>query len=369
MYEAIPASADLSRALHSWLLSWYAREKRDLPWRRTRDPYAIWISEIMLQQTQVKTVLPFYERFMARFPDVYALAEASLDDVLRIWAGLGYYSRARNLRPAAQRIVKKCGGKFPETEEGLRALPGIGRYTAGAILSIAWGKDAAVLDGNVMRVLSRLFAFDIDPRSAPGQKALWDLAERLLPEGKSASWNQALMELGALVCLSDNPTCLLCPVAASCEARIRGEVDRYPVRGERKKVPVVQGICAIVWRGKKVLFVQRPEEGLLGGLWEFPTAELRGWKPRAGTAEDFVRETLGLEGSVEATLGVVRHIFTHRDLRLHLFVYAAKGGRLRAGRYRAHQWVRPSEFERFPLSALTEKVVARLAVMGSGMTY
>ena len=347
--------------LRRQLLDWYRRSQRDLPWRRSRDPYAVWISEIMLQQTQVKTVVPFYERFMARFPDVHALADASLDDVLRVWAGLGYYSRARNLRPAAKRIVKEHGGKFPETEEDLRALPGIGRYTAGAILSIAYGKDAAVLDGNVMRVLARLFAVDLDPRSTPGQKALWDLAERLLPKGKSDSWNQALMELGALVCLPDNPTCLLCPVATSCEARTRGEVDRYPVRGERRKVPVVQGICAIVRRGDKLLFVQRPAEGLLGGLWEFPTAELRGWKPRAGTAEDFVRETLGLEGSVEATLGVVRHIFTHRDLRLHLFIYSAKGGRFRAGRYRAHQWVRPSEIEKFPLSALTGKVVARLA--------
>ena len=365
MKEAIPASPDLRRALHSGLLTWYAREKRDLPWRRTRDPYAVWISEIMLQQTQVNTAVPFYERFMARFPDVRALAEASLDDVLRVWAGMGYYTRARNLRAAAHRIVEEGAGEFPATEETLRALPGIGRYTAGAILSIAYGKDAAVLDGNVMRVLTRLFAVGIDPRSTAGQKALWDLAERLLPTGKSADWNQALMELGAVVCVPDNPACLLCPVAAQCEARARGEIDRFPVRGKRRKVPVVQGLCAIVRRGDKVLFVQRPEEGLLGGLWEFPTAELRGWKPRSGTAEDFVRDTLGLEGAVAATLGVVRHIFTHRDLRLHLFVYDAKGGRLRAGRYRAHRWVRPREISGFPLSALTKKVLARLAEHGS----
>jgi A/G-specific adenine glycosylase len=360
METRIPLPDDKRETLHHRLPEWYDRGARDLPWRRTRDPYAVWISEIMLQQTQVKTVVPFYERFMDRFPDVRSLAEAKLDDVLGVWAGLGYYSRARNLHAAARRIMEAYGGKFPDTEEALRTLRGVGRYTSGAILSIAFGKDTPVLDGNVMRVLTRLFAIDLDPRSTPGQKTLWDLAARLLPPGKGSTWNQALMELGALVCLPENPSCLLCPVAPACEACHRGEVDRYPVRAERRKVPVVQGLCAIVRRGREFLFVQRPEKGLLGGLWEFPTAELSGLKPRPGTVEDFARETLGLEGTIQSSLGVIRHVFTHRDLRLHLFTFDVTGGRLRAGRYRAHRWVRVAEVKRFPISALTKKVLARI---------
>lgn len=360
MESQIPLSADLRTTLNRLILGWYSRHARDLPWRRTPDPYAVWVSEIMLQQTQVKTVVPFYEKFMARFPDVRSLAEADLDDVLHLWAGLGYYSRARNLLAAAKKIQDEYGGKFPDTEKSLRSLQGVGRYTAGAVLSIAYGKDTPVLDGNVMRVLSRLFALDVDPRSTAGQQALWDLAGRLVPTGKGSAWNQGLMELGALLCLPENSTCMLCPVNESCEALSRGEVDHFPVRRERRKVPVVQGLCAIVLRGKKILFVQRPEDGLLGGLWEFPTAELRGWVPRSTTAEDFVKETLGLEGSIQEKIGVVRHLFTHKDLRLHLFVFETTGGRLRAGRYRAHRWVRLSEVNRFPLSALTKKVIARL---------
>jgi A/G-specific adenine glycosylase len=332
METSIPLSAEKSQTLHRRLLAWYARAARDLPWRRTGDPYAVWISEIMLQQTQVKTVVPFYERFMERFPDVRSLAESKLDEVLRVWAGLGYYSRARNLHAAARRIVQ-----------------------------IAFGEDTPVLDGNVMRVLTRLFAITLDPRSTPGQKALWDLAGRLLPPGKGSTWNQALMELGALVCLPENASCLLCPVSSACEAYRRGEVERYPVRAERRKVPVVQGLCSIVRRGGQYLFVQRPEKGLLGGLWEFPTAELSGLKPRPGMVEDFVRETLGLEGTIQSKLGVIRHVFTHRDLRLHLFTFDVTGGRLRAGRYRAHRWVRAAEVKRFPISALTKKVLARLS--------
>jgi A/G-specific adenine glycosylase len=361
METSIPLSAEKSQTLHRRLLAWYARAARDLPWRRTGDPYAVWISEIMLQQTQVKTVVPFYERFMERFPDVRSLAESKLDEVLRVWAGLGYYSRARNLHAAARRIVQDYGGEFPDTEKTLRTLPGVGRYTAGAVLSIAFGEDTPVLDGNVMRVLTRLFAITLDPRSTPGQKALWDLAGRLLPPGKGSTWNQALMELGALVCLPENASCLLCPVSSACEAYRRGEVERYPVRAERRKVPVVQGLCSIVRRGGQYLFVQRPEKGLLGGLWEFPTAELSGLKPRPGMVEDFVRETLGLEGTIQSKLGVIRHVFTHRDLRLHLFTFDVTGGRLRAGRYRAHRWVRAAEVKRFPISALTKKVLARLS--------
>ncbi|OGP82967.1 MAG: A/G-specific adenine glycosylase [Deltaproteobacteria bacterium RBG_13_65_10] len=360
LHEHIALPSDLRRDLHRRLLTWYRGHARDLPWRRTRDPYAVWISEIMLQQTQVRTVLPFYERFMARFPDLRSLAEGSLDDVLGAWAGLGYYSRARNLHAAARQIAQEHGGKFPKDESTLRGLPGVGRYTAGAILSIAFGGKAAVLDGNVARVLARLFAVRLDPRSTRGQGALWDLAERLVPGARVGAWNQALMELGAMVCLPDNPTCLVCPVKARCEASTIGEVDRYPVRAGRRKAPVVEGICVIVRRGEKILFVQRPEKGLLGGLWEFPTTDLRVRARRAQAVRAFVRGRLGLEGEVGRRIASVRHIFTHRDLRLHLYPFDVTGGRLHPDHYRATRWIRLHEVGRFPLSALTEKVFERL---------
>jgi len=386
------------RALHRALLAWFRRHARDLPWRRTNDPYAIWIAEIMLQQTQVKTVLPYYERFLGRFPDVRALAAAKLDDVLRAWAGLGYYSRARNLHAAARRIAREHGGKFPDTESAVRALPGVGRYTAGAILSIAFGKDVPVLDGNVMRVLARLFTIGVDPRSTQGQARFWDLAERLVPEGRAPAWNQALMELGALVCLPDNPACLLCPARRLCRAHATGKIDRFPVRPRRRKAPVVEGICTIARRDGRVLFVQRPARGLLGGLWEFPTMELagKGKRPKGGVsivsarsalpfgrarlppgrarllpsrpaaARAFLEKRLGLRGVLGAPIGRVRHLFTHRDLRLTLYPFEVAGGRLRADGYRAHRWIRLSEAKRFPLSALTEKVFERVAGEGPG---
>ena len=363
--SGISVTPQTRRALHRVLLAWFRRHARDLPWRRTNDPYAIWVSEIMLQQTQVKTVLPYYERFLGRFPDVRALGAAKLDDVLRAWAGLGYYSRARNLHAAARRIVREHGGKFPDTESAVRALPGVGRYTAGAILSIAFGKDVPVLDGNVMRVLARLFAIGVDPRSTKGQARFWDLAERLVPEGRAPSWNQALMELGALVCLPDNPACLLCPVLRLCRAHATGMIDRFPVRPPRRKAPVVEGICVIARRDGRVLFVQRPERGLLGGLWEFPTAEIaKGGRRPAVRA--LVENRLGLRGALGSSIGRVRHLFTHRDLRLTLYPFEVAGGRLRAGGYRAHRWIRLSEAKRFPLSALTEKVFERVAGEGPG---
>jgi A/G-specific adenine glycosylase len=358
---AILVRSPTPRALHRALLAWYRRHARDLPWRGTTDPYAIWISEIMLQQTQVKTVLPYYDRFLGRFPDVRALADAPLDDVLRVWAGLGYYSRARNLHAAARRILEEHDGKFPDTEAALRALPGVGRYTAGAILSIAFGRDTPVVDGNVMRVLSRVFAIGVDPRSARGQTRFWDVAERLVPEGKASGWNQALMELGALVCVPDNPACFLCPALRLCRAHEAGAVDRFPLRPRRRKAPVVEGICAIARRGGRLLFVQRPETGLLGGLWEFPTADLAGGQRGPAAARAFLEKGLGLRGTPGAPLGTVRHLFTHRDLRLTLYPFEVTEGRVRAGDYRAHRWIRIGEAKDFPLSVLTEKVCERLA--------
>lgn len=262
----------IARGAARRLLPWFRRHRRDLPWRRTRDPYAIWISEAMLQQTQVVTVIPYYERFVARFPTVGALATAPLDDVLRMWAGLGYYARARNLHSAAKAIVRDFGGELPESVAGLRTLPGVGAYTAGAVASIAFGKRAAVVDGNVARVIARLFAIREDLRNSATRRRIWELAEAMLPARSCGDFNQALMEVGAMVCAPTGPACVVCPLRDCCRANLLGATDTIPRAATRAavraEVHVVLAIeCAQTW-----LFLRRPEDGLWGGLWEMPSA-------------------------------------------------------------------------------------------------
>ena len=262
------------KTLQRKLLSWYARNKRDLPWRRTKDPYRIWVSEVMLQQTQVDTVIPYYERWMKRFPTINALAKASLDEVLKVWEGLGYYARARNLHKAAKLIREEHKGKFPDSYEEIHRLPGIGDYTAGAISSIAFNLPTPVLDGNVTRVLCRLFAIRQDPKSPKTQEKLWRLAGSLLPKKNPGDFNQALMELGALVCLPELPRCLFCPLPSACEARKIGLELSLPVRTQKKPLPTVSVSVALLWKDGKLLIQRRPEQGLLGGLWEFPGGKI-----------------------------------------------------------------------------------------------
>jgi A/G-specific adenine glycosylase len=265
------------KAIASAVAAHYGRVKRDLPWRRTRDPYAIWVSEIMLQQTRVATVIPYWERWMTKFPTVRALADAPLDDVLAAWAGLGYYSRARNLHRGAQAV----GEALPRTAAELRDVPGIGPYTAGAIASIAYGERAPLVDGNVARVLGRVFAIADDIKSTAGQKALWKRAGELmtaLPEGTApGELNQGLMELGATVCSPVQPRCLVCPLAAVCAANRTGRQDELPVVAARKKaseLPVLARTLVWLARGEEIVLVRRAPEGLFGGLWELPPVDV-----------------------------------------------------------------------------------------------
>ncbi|MDX2089813.1 MAG: A/G-specific adenine glycosylase [Kofleriaceae bacterium] len=269
------------RAIATAVVEHYERVKRDLPWRRTRDPYAIWVSEIMLQQTRVATVIPYWERWMAKFPTVTALADAPLDDVLAAWAGLGYYSRARNLWSGAKEVGTKWGGTLPRTASELRAVPGIGPYTAGAIASIAYGERAPLVDGNVARVLGRVFAITHDIKSSAGQKALWEKAGALMtalpPRTAPGSLNQGLMELGATVCAPVEPRCLVCPIAAHCEAKRTGRQDAFPVTPPRKKekdLPLLARTLVWIAEADEVVLVRRTPEGLFGGLWELPPREL-----------------------------------------------------------------------------------------------
>ncbi|MBI4082327.1 MAG: A/G-specific adenine glycosylase [Candidatus Lambdaproteobacteria bacterium] len=314
------------------MLRWFAGAQRALPWREGYDPYAVWVSEMMLQQTQVDTVLPYFARWMARFPTIEAVAAAPEEDVLKLWEGLGYYARARNLHRAARQVVSLHEGRLPAEIAALRALPGIGPYTAGAIASIGHNLPEPAVDGNVGRVLSRLFARAASPREPRGLAALQALARALIPAGRARAFNQALMELGALVCRDRAPGCLLCPVRAHCRAHAQGAPERYPPRVARPARPRVETALVVAQRGGRLLLRRRPARGLWGGLWEFPWVELAAGEPPAGglarllatlpLGEAARPSTLG----AAAVLGTVAHGLTHRELRFHAFALELRDG-------------------------------------------
>ncbi|MFR9720609.1 A/G-specific adenine glycosylase [Aeromonas diversa] len=296
------------------VLEWYEHSgRKTLPWQQQKTPYRVWISEIMLQQTQVATVIPYYQRFMARFPDVIALADAPVDEVLHHWTGLGYYARARNLHQAAQRIRDEHGGLFPERIEEVTALPGIGRSTAGAILSFSLGQPHAILDGNVKRVLTRWLA----QPGWPGQKAvenqLWELAIRLTPRQGVQEYNQAMMDIGATVCTRSKPKCELCPVQADCQGRLEGTPTRYPEGKPKKSTPVRSGLFLMLKQGERILLEKRPPQGIWGGLYCFPQfdteAQLKARLRELGQDPDRVQEQAGF-----------RHTFSHFHLDIRPFL-------------------------------------------------
>lgn len=301
------------------LLRWYAREAADLPWRRRRDVYAIWLAEIMLQQTRVDTVIPYYERFLRRCPDLATLAAASLDEVLGLWEGLGYYSRARNLHRTARLLMRERGGRFPRRAAELQQLPGIGRYTAGAIASIACDEAVPALDGNVMRVFARLEDLDEDITRAATQRHLWALAQQWLPRERPGAWNQALMELGRRICRPRRPDCPRCPLQARCLAYARGTQALRPRRRPRPARPHYDIVAALVRNARGELLLQRrPEEGLLGGLWTFPGGRVAEEDDGLWEAlQRLLRESLALEVQQGATLAPVQQEFTHFRMTLH----------------------------------------------------
>jgi A/G-specific adenine glycosylase len=303
------------------LLDWYQAHKRDLPWRRlNHDPYAVWVSEIMLQQTTVAAVVPFYERWMARFPTLRSLAEAPLDDVLKHWAGLGYYARARNLHRGAQTVLALHGGQVPSDASALLALPGVGRYTAGAIASIAFGRDAPILDANVVRVLSRVYAIAGDPKvSAAVQGQLWALAETLIPPGRAADFNQAMMELGALVCMPAAPKCAACPVSPLCAAYALGEPTAFPQFTQAKKWLDTEDVSVAVRDSQgRVLLAQRsPALPLWGGLWELPRATRQAGETVADCAARAACEAAGVGVTSLRPFGHVKHVVANRRVTLH----------------------------------------------------
>ncbi len=307
------------------LVDWQRRSgRRDLPWQGTRDPYRIWLSEVMLQQTQVATVIPYYQRFLERFPDVRSLARASLDEVLQLWSGLGYYSRGRNLHRAAQQIVEEHGGRFPGSREGLAALPGVGRSTAAAIAVFAHSAREAILDGNVKRVLARCFAVAGYPGHPAVDKALWGLAESLLPEAGIEAYTQGLMDLGATVCTRSRPSCGECPVARHCEARRLARVPEFPAPRPRRIVPRRSTVMLMALRQGKVLLEKRPPAGIWGGLWSFPEF------PSTRDALEGCTGRFGLRVSEHSELAPLKHGFTHYSLTITPLLCVAEPGTPRA---------------------------------------
>jgi A/G-specific adenine glycosylase len=354
------------RGLRRRLLDWYRSNRRDLPWRRTRDPYAIWISESMLQQTRVETVIPYYERFLERYPDVQALATADLEDVLGLWAGLGYYSRARNLHRAARVVIEEHDGELPDEVSALRELPGVGRYTAGAVASIAFDRPEPVVDGNVARVLARLRGIEEDVGSPRVVRRLWEEAGALAAGSEPGSLNQALMELGATLCTPRAPRCSACPVANRCVARREGSESRLPLKSPRGARRPVQAVAGWVVRRGRALAVQRPATGLMGGMWELPGGELDGGEEPATAMRRTLRERVGLSVASAEPLGVVDHAFTHLQLRLHVFRCATPRGRVRLDGFDAHRWLPPEAVADLPHGAATRKALTLSRTGGEG---
>jgi A/G-specific adenine glycosylase len=307
-----PDALDARSALS--LLAWYRANRRALPWREHGGPYRVLVSEVMLQQTRVETVIPYYQRFIAAFPDIETLAASPIDEVLARWSGLGYYSRARRLHAAARAIVER--GEFPRTEAELRELPGIGAYTAAAIASIAFGQPVAVVDGNVERVIARLLALDVDPASGGAKRLVRETASRLLVEDAAGDSNQALMELGAVICLPRQPRCLACPLLDGCAARANGTVEHLPVRAPRRAGVVERRVVAVARRADRLLLMRNSEESeLLAGVWEFP------WTARAPRREEWeeaLARSYGGVWRIGGLRGNARHAITFRSLRLEI---------------------------------------------------
>ncbi|PYZ92413.1 A/G-specific adenine glycosylase [Salipaludibacillus keqinensis] len=306
------------------LLAWYDENKRDLPWRKERDPYKIWVSEIMLQQTRVDTVIPYFQRFMDLFPTIHDLAEAEEETVLKAWEGLGYYSRARNLHQAVKEVSQSYGGQVPKTEKEIGDLKGVGPYTAGAILSIAYNIPAPAVDGNVMRVLSRIYTIYDDISKASTRKTFESIVRELISQDRSSDFNQALMELGAMVCSPTNPSCLLCPVQNHCSAKAEGVQDVLPVKA-KKKPPKKLKMKAVILRDHdgRILIERRPDTGLLAKLWQFPNIEAE-----TENLDDLTAyiTTLGLKADITNKVQEVKHVFSHIVWEISVYEAIVKAG-------------------------------------------
>ncbi len=350
-------TADIER-----LLAWFAENGRRLPWRTAgrRDPYQVWIAEVMLQQTRVPTVIPYFQRFIRLFPDVSALAQAELDAVLKAWEGLGYYARARHAHAAARRMMERHAGQVPAERGALLALPGIGEYIAHAVLSLAFGQDYLAVDANVRRVLARWMGLDQPLRERGAESALRAFGERILPAGRAGAFNEALMDLSALICVSKSPTCGICPIRESCQAHLQGRQEVIPMRSPRRRVPHYDVSAAVIWQDGKVLLAQRLEEGMLGGLWEFPGGTREAGESLEECLRREIQEELGMEIAVGEHLISVPHAYTHKRITLHAFHCRPVRGIPQKLEVKDWRWVAPAEVMQYPLSVVDQRVAQAL---------
>lgn len=348
------------------LIEWFEQQAADLPWRQTGNPYYVWLSEIMLQQTQVATVIPYYERFIEKFPTVQSLAEASQDNLLKQWEGLGYYSRARNLQAAARQVVDLYNGKVPQTADELQTLKGIGRYTAGAIASIAFGESVPVVDGNVIRVFSRIFDIDADVSLISTQKHLWHLATELMdyvPYNKSGDYNQSLMELGREVCKPRRPLCNKCPISRYCLAFERDVQEQRPIKKKKAPTPHYDVTCGLIWNNNgELLITKRPDDALLGGLWEFPGGKQEENESLETCIQRELAEELGIQVRVGEFFLKVNHAYTHFKITLHAFecYFLPEGGEPECLACSDFQWIKPSELKNFAFAKADRKIIEEL---------
>jgi A/G-specific adenine glycosylase len=347
-------------AVRKALKTWYRKHQRRMPWRETRDPYRVWLSEVMLQQTQVKTVIPYFDRFVAAYPDIVSLAQADPQAVLKLWEGLGYYRRAHHLMEAARRVVREWGGQLPRERECLRSLPGVGDYIANAVLSIAFDQPWAVVDGNVKRVLARLFRMDAPVNRPSAHGRFQAVADDLLDRQAPAVHNQAVMELGALVCTPRQPACDACPLTSACRVFQENVVERYPKKDRKKAVPTHDLAAGVVYKKGRVLLLRRPDKGFLGGLWEFPEGRRRPHETAPEACRRSIKDATGLTVAVEEPVTRVRHAYTHFKIAMDVFTCRWVQGRVRLNGSSAFRWVRVGELQDFPLPGAMKKVLLHL---------
>jgi A/G-specific adenine glycosylase len=342
------------------LLTWFDRQSRDLPWRRDRDPYRIWVSEIMLQQTLVATVIPYFERFLAAFPDVTTLAEADEQEVLRLWEGLGYYRRARNLHQAARRLLAENAGQLSDDLAVWQDLPGVGRYILGAVLSQAFDRKLPIVEANSQRLLCRLFGQTGDPKSTAVKNWLWQTAEVLLPNKRVGDFNQALMELGSQVCTIVRPSCGECPLAKCCVANREQLQERIPLRTSPPPITKVNELAIVVWKGKQVLITRRPDSGRWANMWEFPRGEFDEGDGLANAAQRLLADLTGLQAEISGQLLTVVHTITRFRITLVCLEARYWRGSFRSSFYEEARWVLPSELTAYPVSSPQRKLAQHL---------
>ncbi len=354
-------SLKLSKPTSNKLIKWFEEEKREMPWRRNRTPYRVWISELMLQQTRVNQAIPYYQNWMRKFPSLKSLSNASQEDILKSWEGLGYYSRARNIYKSAQIIKSKYNGRFPRSPEEIELLPGIGSYTKAAICSLALNLDYGVLDGNVIRVLSRFFSYQKDITSPSSKKELQSIIDASLPKGRAASFNEAIMELGAMICTPTSPSCNRCPIHNNCDANSKNTVLEYPIKKLKRKLPhIIVGAAVIIDSKNRILVSQRNENKMLGGLWEFPGGKIEQGETIHDCIIREIKEELDLNIKIQDFILCVNHSYSHFTMEMHTYFTKIISGRPKSMNDQKFKWLYLNELRSLPYPNADLKVIEAL---------